>query len=168
VSGVPINDGVEARGRSVVVRRLRSASVGHVRDDLPWDAYSADDLVRRWMADDQPEAWHLGARAQADAGDRFGADRMGDAASLPHGDVTFRSRATDRHGTHTCVLAQRRLAQLELHDPPDCGRLGPSNPLWLTKRPVLIPMPLACGGTPWRPALGEDRLRIGPQPVRPS
>lgn len=111
VSGVPCDDGVEARGRSVVLRRLRSASVGHGRDDLSWDADSVDGLVRRWVADDQPEARHLGARAQADAGDRFGADRVGDAASLPHGDGPFRSRAPDRRrGTRAAARIPKAIA----------------------------------------------------------
>ena len=88
--GVPRDEGVEARGRSVVLRRLRSPRLGDGGHDLPRDAHAADDLVRRGVADDQPEAWDLSAGAQADAGDWLRADGVGDAAPLPHCDGASR------------------------------------------------------------------------------
>ena len=94
--GVPREEGVEAPGRSVVMRRLRSTRFGDGGHDLPRHADAADDLVRRGVADDQPEARDLSAWAQAHAGDRLRANGVGDAAPLPPRDGTSRSRAAER------------------------------------------------------------------------
>jgi hypothetical protein len=98
LSPVSRHAGVAAAGRSLVVWTVRASSVGDGGNDLPWHPDAADGLVRRRMADDRPEAWDLGARTEADAGDRLRADRVGDAAPLPHRDGAPWSGATPRNG----------------------------------------------------------------------
>ena len=72
------------------------ADVGDGGDDLSPRAQSAVGVVRGGVADDQPEARHLGARSAAHVGVWLLPDRVGDAAPLPQGDGASRSRASAR------------------------------------------------------------------------
>ena len=85
LSAVRESDGLAAEEGSLGVFGLRTADVGHGRDDLPPHSHPAAAVVRSCVGDDQPEARCLGARhpAVARAGvlpDGVGATRTATAA----------------------------------------------------------------------------------------
>src|SRR6266508_3225201 len=84
--GLPLRGRLGAEQRSPRVRELWPADLEDRGDDLPPHPDAAHGVVRRRLADDEPEARHLGPGPQARAGARLLSDGVGDAAPLPRGD----------------------------------------------------------------------------------